>query len=542
MNDGGQGVEVVALLFVVVIVLGTFARRLVIPYPILLVIGGLLLGFVPGLPPVRLDPNLVFFVFLPPILWAAAYFTSFRDFRANLRPILLLALGLVVATTATVAAVAHAVVPGLGWAGAVALGAIVSPPDAVAAVAILRRLRIPRRVVVILEGESLVNDAGALIIYRTAVLAMVTGAFSLADAAGQFVLAAVGGVAIGLAVAWLTMVASGWVADSMSEIAISLLAPYISWIAAERVGTSAVLACVAGGLFARRVWSRAVGPATRLQARAVWDLLLFALNGVIFILIGLQLRTLAESVGPGELRALVWQGLLVSLAAIVTRLVWVPIATWLPRQFAGVRARDPLPPWRPVAIIAWTAMRGVVSLAAALALPLVAADGRPLPLRDQIILLTFAVILVTLVLQGLSLGPLVRGLGLPEDRTLELEEIHARDRAIGAALEHLGKLQEREQGVTEQLADLRRHYEERARMVAERGADRPPASSLADAAFKRARYETLGAERRALLELRDRGAISDEVLLDLERELDLEAARLGLAGAPDAGAGTGERG
>src|SRR4029077_9540672 len=264
MNDGGQGVEAVALLFVVVIVLGTFARRLVIPYPILLVIGGLLLGFVPGLPPVRLDPNLVFFVFPPPLLWSAAYFPSFRDFRANLRPILLLALGLVVATTATVAAVAHAVVPGLGWAGAVALGAIVSPPDAVAAVAILRRLRIPHRLVVILEGESLVTDAGALIISRTAWAAMVTGAFSLPQAAGQFLLAAAGGVAIGLAVAALSTLALRWISDSMSEIAVSLLSPYIAWMAADRMGTSAVLACVAGGVFYRRVWGRAVAPATRL--------------------------------------------------------------------------------------------------------------------------------------------------------------------------------------------------------------------------------------------------------------------------------------
>jgi Na+/H+ antiporter len=529
MIDGGRGVELIALLFVAVIGLGTLARRLVIPYPILLVIGGLLLGFVPGLPPVRLDPDLVFFVFLPPILWSAAYFTSFRDFRANLRPIVLLALGLVAATTAVVAAVAHAVVPGLGWAGAVALGAIVSPPDAVAAVAILRRLRIPHRLVVILEGESLVNDAGALIIYRTAVAAMVTGAFSLPEAAGQFLVAAVGGVAIGLAVAALSTLALRWISDSMSEIAVSLLSPYIAWMAADRMGTSAVLACVAGGLLGRRVWGRAVAPATRLQARAVWGLLIFALNGVIFILIGLQLRTLAQSAGPGELGALAWQGLLVSLAAIVTRLVWVPIAAWLPRQIPAIRARDPLPPWRAIAIISWTAMRGVVSLAAALALPLVAADGRPLPLREQIILLTFVVILVTLVLQGLSLAPLVRRLDLPDDRTLEREEIHARDHAVRAALDRLGQLQGQERGVEEQLADLRRHYEDRARMIAARREEVPASSSLADAAFKRARYETLTAERLALLGLRDRGAISDEVLLDLERELDLEADRLGLA-------------
>ncbi len=542
MTYGGRGVELIALLFIAVIGLGTLARRLVIPYPILLVIGGLLLGFVPGLPPVRLDPDVVFFVFLPPILWAAAYFTSFRDFRANLRPILLLALGLVAATTAVVATVAHAVVPGLGWGGAVALGAIVSPPDAVAAVAILRRLRIPHRLVVILEGESLVNDAGALIIYRTAVAAMVTGAFSLPEAAGGFVVAAVGGVAIGLAVSALATLSLRWISDSMSEIAVSLLSPYIAWILADRAGTSAVLACVAGGLFARRVWGRAVAPATRLQARAVWGLLIFALNGVIFILIGLQLRTLAQSVGREELGALAWQGVLLSLAAIGTRFVWVPIAAWLPRQIPVIRARDPMPSWRALGVVAWTAMRGVVSLAAALALPLVTADGRPLPLRDQIILLTFVVILVTLVLQGLTLAPVVRRLDLPDDRTLEQEELQARDHAVRAALDRLAQLQSRERGVEEQLADLRRHYEERAQLIAQQREDVAPSSSLADAVFKRARYETLNAERLALLGLRDRGAISDEVLLDLERELDVEADRLGLASVRGIRLGTGGEG
>jgi len=283
----GEHVELVTLLFIAVIGLNALARRLLIPYPILLVVGGLLLALVPGLPSVRLDPDIVFLIFLPPILWAAAYFTSFRDFSANTRPIALLAVGLVLATTAAVAVIAHAVVPGLGWAGAAALGAIVSPPDAVAAVAILRRLNIPRRVVVVLEGESLVNDATALVLYRTAVGAMVTGSFSLGEAAKDFVVAAVGGVAIGLAVSGLAGLALRWARDSLTEIAITLLAPYIAWSLAERAGTSPVLACVAGGLLLRRFVSSAVPPATRLQARAVWDLLVFALNGVIFILIGL---------------------------------------------------------------------------------------------------------------------------------------------------------------------------------------------------------------------------------------------------------------
>jgi Na+/H+ antiporter len=524
-----ETVELVTLLFIAVIGLNAGARRLMLPYPILLVVGGLLLALVPGLPSVRLDPDIVFFIFLPPILWSAAYFTSFRDFSANTRPIALLAVGLVLATTGAVAAIAHAVVPGLSWAGAAALGAIVSPPDAVAAVAILRRLKIPRRLVVVLEGESLVNDATALVLYRTAVGAMVTGSFSLSDAAKDFVLAAVGGVAIGLAVSGLAGLALRWARDSLTEIAITLLAPYIAWSLAERAHTSPVLACVAGGLLLRRFLSSAVPPATRLQGRAVWDLLIFALNGVIFILIGLQLRTLAESVRPGELGALVWQGLLVSLAAIVTRIVWVPIATWLPRQIPSVRARDPMPPWQAIVVISWASMRGIVTLAAALALPLATADGRALPLREQIILLAFVVILVTLVLQGMSLGPLVRRLRIPDDLTPEREEIHARERAIEAALGRLERLEARTSGADEQLADLRRHYEERARRVAERREGVPPSSSLSEAIFKRARHETLNEERRALTELRNTGAISDEVFLELEQELDVEAATHGLA-------------
>jgi CPA1 family monovalent cation:H+ antiporter len=523
-----QGVELIALLFIAVLGLAALARRLLLPYPILLVVGGLVLGFIPGLPPVNIDPDIVFFVFLPPILWAAAFFTSFRDFKANLRPIGLLAIGLVLATTAVVAFAARAVIPGIGWAAAVALGAIVSPPDAVAAAAVLRRLRIPHRVLVILEGESLVNDATALVLYRTAVAAMVTGAFSLGEAAGAFVLAAVGGVAIGLGVGWLALRALYRLHDPLTEIAVTLLAPYIAWLIAERAHTSAVLACVAGGLLLRRRFSWAVSPATRLQARAVWDLLLFALNGVIFILIGLSLRALADDVSHQELATLVVQGLLIAAVAIVTRLVWVPMAAVVPRLVPAVRARDPMPSRGALLLIGWTGLRGIVSLAAALALPFTTASGDPLPYRAELILITFVVILVTLVVQGLTLAPMIRWLGLPEDTHLEREEALARERGAAAALQRLETLPE---GVTQHhaVADLRNDYEERKHLMAQYQSGVARSTSLAEAAFKRARYETLAAERNALIELRNRGEISDEVLLALEEELDREALRQGLA-------------
>jgi monovalent cation/hydrogen antiporter len=527
----GHAVEVVVILFAAVLLLVTAAQRWLVPYPIMLVLGGMALGFVPGLPPVRLDPEVVFFVFLPPVLWSAAYFTSFRDFRANLRPITLLALGLVCATTAVVAFVARAVVPGMTWPAAVALGAIVSPPDAVAAVAVLRRLGIPHRIVVVLEGESLVNDATALVLYRTATAAMVTGAFRWDEAAGSFLLAALGGVAIGLLVGRLAVWVLGWTTDSLVEISITLLAPYVAWTLAERAHTSAVLACVAGGLLLRRYLSSVVAPATRLQARAVWDQLVFALNGVIFVLIGLQLRPLLRSVtaeaSPG---ALLVDGIALSAAAILTRLAWVPVAAVVPRWVPAIRARDPLPPWSYIAVVSWAGMRGIVSLAAALALPLATADGSPMPHRETIIVLTFIVVLVTLVAQGLSLRPLIRWLRLPEDRTLEDERLLAEAHALQAALERLAALRGARGAADPHVEDLRRHYEERVRQVGERRAGAPAASSLAEAAFKRARYETLAAERRALLELRDRGVIGDEVLLELEEALDVEATRHGLAG------------
>ncbi len=520
-------VETVIVLLAVVLALTTIARTLLIPYPILLVVGGLAIAIVPGLPVVRLDPDLVFLVFLPPVLWSAAYFTSLRDFRYNVRPISLLAVGLVLATTAAVAVAARAVMPGLGWPAALALGAIVSPPDAVAATAIARRLSIPRRVITVLEGESLVNDATALVLYRAAVAVMVGGSFVVWQTLAQFVVSAVAGVAIGIAVGIATRYALMLTDDSFTEIAITLLAPYVAWVAAESLHASAVLACVAGGLHLRQNFSAVVSPVTRIQARAVWDLLVFVLNGVIFILIGLQLATLRQSIPAHELGALLWQGAVVSAAAITVRLAWVPIAAYLPRLLSpSLRARDPMPPWSQIFLIAWTGMRGIVSLAAALALPLTTATGAPLPFREEIILLTFAVILTTLVLQGLSLTPLIRRLDFGDDDVLEREETHAREHAARTALERLDQLARERWAPPEQVDRMRTHYTQRARRFSELGD--PECSAEAAAAQRRLRHETLTAERHAVIRLRDEGVISDEVLHRIEYELDVEAMRIGL--------------
>jgi len=523
-----QNLEIVVALLVAVLVLTTLARNLLLPYPILLVLGGIALSAIPRVPVLRLDPDLVFLVFLPPILWSAAYFTSLRDFRANLRSITFLAVGLVIATTAAVAAAARWVIPGMGWPEALALGAIVSPTDAVAATAIGRRLNIPRRVLVILEGESLVNDATALVLFRAAVAAAVTGAFSFTDGLALFVLASIGGVAVGLAVSELARRALSLTEDSFTEVLVTLLAPYACWIAAEHLHVSAVLACVAGGLYLRQHLSEAVAPVTRLQARAVWDVFVFLLNGVLFILIGLQLATLRPTVGPGELKPLIVQAAVISAVAIALRLIWVPIAMGLPPLLStALRRPEPMPEWPPVFLIGWIGMRGIVSLAAALALPLATARGTPFPFREDIILLTFAVIIATLVLQGLTLAPLLRRLGLCDDYSLADEELRARDAAVDAALARLEELAAEPWARPAHLEQLRARYaQRRARASSILSGD--GAATAEDAgAFRRLRHEALTAERRRVIGLRDRGEISDEVLHRLEHELDVEALQIG---------------
>jgi len=528
--DGLHQLEVVILLLGVVLALTTLAQKIVVPYPILLVIGGLVLGLVPGLPVVILRPDLVFLVFLPPILWAAAYFTSWREFRYNIRPISLLAVGLVLATTAAVAFVARLLLPGMGWAEAIALGAIVSPPDAVSATAIARRLHIPRRIVTILEGESLVNDATALVLYRTAVGAAVGGSLAFGPTVFDVLFAGVAGIAIGLAVGIAMRWALCATQDSFTEIAITLLAPYVAWVLGEQAHASAVLACVAGGLYVRQYFSEAVSPVTRIQARAVWDLLIFVLNGFIFILIGLQLGALRQAVPPERLGTLLATGAIISLTAILVRLGWVPLAALIPRWVSRtIRTRDPLPPWPNIFLIGWTGMRGIVTLAAALALPLTTNAGAPLPFRAEIILISFSVILATLVVQGLSLAPLIRALRLEDDtRTLEGEEMRAREHAAAMALTRLEELSEQPWSPTEHVDRLRDHYTRRRQRFANNGAVDPECAAETAEAFRKLRHETLTAERVALIGMRNNGTISDDVLHRLEHELDVEALRVGI--------------
>ena len=524
--------EIICTLLIVVAALAMLAKKLALPYPVLLVIGGLALGFVPGLPPVQLEPEMVFLFLLPPLLYPAALYTSWRDFRANLSPISLLAIGLVLFTTAFVAMVAHALM-GLPWPAAFVLGAIISPTDAVAATAITDRLRVPRRIVTILDGESLVNDATALVAYRFALAAMMSGSFSLSEAGVRFVLVALGGTGIGLVVGWLAGHLQRRLDDPHIQITISLLTPFAAYIPAERLQVSGVLAVVAAGLFLGWRAPQILTSRTRLNAYVFWEMMVFLLNGLVFVLIGLQLPHILHTLSGHSLKQLLWHGVLISCAAIAVRIVWVFASTYLLRLMsAASRKRDPYPAWQNVAIVAWTGMRGVVSLAAALALPLTLWDGSPFPGRNYILFITFCVILATLVLQGLSLPVLIRRLGVMDDGLANVEERTARLKANEAALAYLAEVDSR--FPPDIVKRLRAEYDDRIRQLevsARTGSDR--SEGLVAPSYQRLQQDALDVERRTIIQLRDEYVINDEVLRRIQSDIDHAEARLHVRGTAE---------
>lgn len=519
-------VEIFVGLLLAVAIFALVARQLHIPYPILFLIGGLLMGFIPHLPKVRLDPELVFLFFLPPLLYPAALFTSWRDFRANLRPIGLLAIGLVLFTTVAVALLAHYFFK-LPLAAGFVLGAIISPPDAIAATAIAERLSVPRRIVTILEGESLVNDATALVAFRFAVAAVATGSFSLAGASLQFFIVGIGGILVGLLVGWLAVQFHKRVDDAPIEITVSLLTPYAAYLTAERLGVSGVLAVVTTGLSLGWRMPEILGYRTRLQAGPVWAIVEFLLNGFVFILIGLQLPAVLRGIrehSEYSIGQLTGYALAISGAVILIRILWVFPATYLPRLiFKKLCALDPYPNWRNVTIVAWTGMRGVVSLAAALAL------GETFPDRDLILFLTFMVILATLVVQGLSLPVLIRWLGIKDDGAAEREEREARLQANRAALARLNEIGERDPAKAEALQRLRIEYEDHILQLegAEPGSFGTPLRRFSSE-YERLSLEALQTERKTIIGLRNREVINDEVLRRIQRDIDLAEIRLQL--------------
>jgi Na+/H+ antiporter len=516
-------IEVVLVsLLVAVAVLGAAARAVNIPYPIVLVVGGLVLGFVPGLPEVELEPELVLVIFLPPLLYSSAFFANLHDLRQNLRPITMAAVGLVLATMCTVALVIKALVPDMPWAAAFTLGAIVAPTDPVAATAIARRMSVPRRVVSVIEGESLINDGTALVAYRTAVAA-VGGSFSLWEAGIEFVLGAAGGIAIGLVVGWVIVEIRRRIDDIPVEITIALLSGYAGYLPAEAIDASGVLAAVTVGLVVGWKAPEISTASMRLQGYAVFEILVFLLNALLFVLIGLQLPLILDELSGESAGQLLWWCAAISLAVIGTRLLWGQTVVFVIRALdrrAIQRTRRST--WQTRAIVGWSGMRGSVSLAAALAL---SAD---FPYRDLILLLTFAVIFATLVLQGLTLPVLIRKLGITDDGADAEEEVLGRRAAATVALARLDELAAEEWTYDETIERMRKLYEYRGRRFAAQAGESDEGDGIEHRSLK---YQhtvrlVLAAQRAELVRLRNAGDISNEVMHRLERELDLEEERL----------------
>ena len=530
-----EALELVLLLLAVVAAVTLLAARIGMPYPILMVIAGLGIALLPGVPRIEPEPEVVLALVLPPILFSAAFFLSPRDLWRNVRPITLLAVGLVFTTTMAVAGVMMAVAPQVGWPVAIALGAIVSPPDAIAATSIARRLNLPRRLVVIFEGESLVNDATALTIYRLAVLAAVgTGAFDIGNAAMAFFSIAVGGVIVGLVIGWIAAWLLSLLEDPPVEVLVSLLIPFAAYLPAETLGVSGVMATVAAGLLVGSRAARVMSSDTRLLGTSTWKMVIFVVNGMAFLLIGLQLPTVTSDIEGYGLVELIGMAAAVSLTVVVIRLVWVYPATYLPRWLSpSLARRDPAPPARVPLILGWGGMRGAVSLAAALALPLQTDAGDPLPGRGLVIFLAFSVILVTLIGQGLTLPALIRGLGVADDGETEHEEIHARTVASEAALRRLDELRGEVPGHLPLIDQLRERYAHRGEHLvhdhgdesAQAGSPVPVPEEVEEMEHDEIRRSVIAAERVAVLALRDSGEISDDALRAVERDLDLDELR-----------------
>jgi len=504
------------------------ARRTHIPDSIFLVLVGLFIGFLPGIPRIALSPNLVLSLFLPPLLYRAGVNMSWRGFRTNLQPILLLAVGLVIFTTIAVAGVSHYLL-GLPLAVGFVLGAIVSPPDAVAPMAIARRFALPQRVLTILEGEGLVNDATALILFSFAIQAVIMGGgFSPAAATGEFLLIVAGEIAWGMFIGWGGLVLRRWSSDPRVEMVFSLLTPFAAFWIPESLGGSGVLATVTCGLFVSWNGPRYISPATRLQGFFVWDLVVYLVESVVFLLTGLQARLVADTLALDQWEGLALACLAVCAALILVRFVWVYVATYVPRLlFSAVARQDPAPSWRSVFVVAFTGIRGVVSLAAALSIPLMA-DGAPFPHRGLLLLITFSVILVTLVGQGLALPWVVARLGIAEVGRREADEekqreISARLTSIDAALERLDSLEAAAASPETAKALRRRNEDRRAYFVA---ACRDLGVGEVSNAAAALQLQFVNAERASISDLYHRNEISDDARRRIERELDLEDARI----------------
>ncbi|MEU0020143.1 Na+/H+ antiporter [Streptomyces rochei] len=503
-------------------------RRLPVPAPLLLVAVGLAVSYVPGVPDYTLDPHIVLPLLLPPLLHTAATDSSYLDLRAQMRPVALLSVGYVLFATFVVGAAAYLIVPGLPLTAALVLGAVVAPPDAVAATAVARRVGLPNRITTILQGESLVNDATAITAFRVALAAAVGEGATWAAGIAEFLIAAVGGVVVGL----VLMVPLHWlrthVKEALLQNTLSLLIPFVAYAVAEQVHASGVLAVVVVALFlGHRAWE--VDFATRLQEEAVWKMVAFVLESSVFALIGLQLPVVLDGLGDYEGTDAAWYAVAVFLVVAAARFVWVYPATYLPRLSARVRAREGELSWKGPFVIGWAGMRGVVSLAIAFSIPLTVHGGDPFPERNLILFLTFTTVIGTLVVQGVTLPPLIRLLKFPahDVQAETLAEANAQAQASRAAEQRLDELLADERNaLPAPLADrLRTVLERRRNAVWERlGQVNPVTGETVDDTYRRLSREMIGAEREVFVRLRDGRYIDDEMLRTLLRRLDLEEA------------------
>jgi CPA1 family monovalent cation:H+ antiporter len=523
-------IQTLVLLLSVIAAVGVVAKRLKVPPSILLVVTGVALALVPGLPTVKLAPELVLLLVLPPVVYSSAVSMSWREFRFNLRAISLLAVGCVVFTTVATAWAAHWVL-GLSWPVGFVLGAIVSPPDALAPLSIARRMQLPRRILVVLEGEGLANDATALILYRFAVAAVSAGTFSLGKAAGMFAAIVAGEIVWGIGVGWLMLRLRRWVRDPQIEILFSILTPFAAFWPPAHLGGSGVLATVATGLYVSWNGPNIISAATRLQGIFFWEVLMYLIDGLVFLITGLQARTLMAGIGGLSLSQLAISAAVVSGVVIVARFVWTFPGTYLPRWLIPAIARkDPSPPWQWPFAMAFTGVRGIVSLAAALAIPLETDMGQPFPDRDLIFFLTFSVILVTLVGQGLMLPAVIRALGLAhagkrEQRADRAEEVSARQRAIESAIERLEQLAAQRDLPEDVVHTLRAQHRDRLKHF-EHGHDRADGHHEHSKLHDEIESLLIAAERERVNELYRQGTLKDEARRRIERELDLRDASL----------------
>jgi len=504
------------------------ARRINVAPAILLLLTGIVLAFVPGMPSLELPPELVLLVVLPPLIYSASVAMSWREFKKNLRPIVLLAVGCVIFTAFAVAAATHYLI-GLPWNVGFLLGAIVAPPDVVAPLAIARKLGLPRRILVVLEGEGLANDATALILYRFAVVAISTGMFSLPKAAGTFVAIIAGEVLFGAAVGWLSLRARHRARDPQVEITLSLITPYIAYWIPEHFGGSGVIATVACGLYMSWNGPLLISSATRLQGIFFWDLVIYLIEGLLFLLTGFQMRLLFEKSKAFPLDDILFATALVAVIIIIARFAWVFPATYLPRLWSKrLRERDPAPPWQWTFVLAFTGVRGAVSLAAALALPFALPNGEAFPYRDLILFVSFGVILITLVGLGLGLPPVVRALGIAQagrdEHLAEHEsEIAARREALGVALKSLDAITDDRELSDEVVKLLRARHETRINQLPD--SLNPDEDDVSAAGIDLTR-ELIASERKFIHVLLRDGKITDEIRRRIERDLDLEEASL----------------